>query len=421
METEELKLIINGQRNEMEDNLKSGVVERENIGYVKGFLKFPNIVTILGARRCGKSFFSWLLSKQLNEKFGYVNFDDERLVSVKAHDLNKILQSFYELHGQVELVILDEVQNVRGWELFANRLRRTKKVIITGSNSKLLYGELATHLTGRHIDFTLYPFSFKEVLGFKPDIYLTEDIARIRKELHEYARGSSFPEYRKFGPNIIRMIYEDMLYKDCIRRYRIKEEQTFREMAKYLVTNFAQEFTHSKLSHLFGIRDVHKVGNYVSYLKDAYALIVLQRFSPKLKQQILAPRKVYSVDHGFCNFLSFKLSRNMGRVYENIVCVELLRKQATNSFLEIFYWKDHQQNEVDFVVKFGEKVTQLIQVCYSLEDPDVKKREVKALIMAANELKCRNLVIISDDEEGSEVIKGRTIKYVPLWKWLLSN
>jgi len=419
MEIEFLKRIIEDQREEIEEKFASEkIVERELVEYGKRFLKHPNILAILGVRRCGKSILSFILARKVGKKFGYVNFDDERLIRVKTEDLDKILQCFYELYGEdVDLVILDEIQNVYGWELFANRLRRTKKVILTESNSKLLSGELATHLTGRHIDIILYPFSFKEVLEFIPNIYSTKDITKVRKKLKEYVQSSGFPEVRTFGPNVVVKIYEDIINKDCIRRYKIKNEESFRELASYLVSNFSNEFTYSKLLNICKIKDVHTVKNYVNYLKEAYLIIVLDRYSPKLKQQILAPKKVYNVDHGLCNFVSFRISKDIGKIFENIVCVELMREKTINYDMEIYYWKDYQQNEVDFVVRRKAKVDKLIQVCYDVEEK--KEKEVRSLIKASKELKCNDLLVITNDYETEEKINEKKIKFVPLWKWLL--
>lgn len=414
-----MKRIIEDQREEIEEKFASEkIVERELVEYGKRFLKHPNILAILGVRRCGKSILSFILARKVGKKFGYVNFDDERLIRVKTEDLDKILQCFYELYGEdVDLVILDEIQNVYGWELFANRLRRTKKVILTESNSKLLSGELATHLTGRHIDIILYPFSFKEVLEFIPNIYSTKDITKVRKKLKEYVQSSGFPEVRTFGPNVVVKIYEDIINKDCIRRYKIKNEESFRELASYLVSNFSNEFTYSKLLNICKIKDVHTVKNYVNYLKEAYLIIVLDRYSPKLKQQILAPKKVYNVDHGLCNFVSFRISKDIGKIFENIVCVELMREKTINYDMEIYYWKDYQQNEVDFVVRRKTKVDKLIQVCYDVEEK--KEKEVRSLIKASKELKCNDLLVITNDYETEEKINEKKIKFVPLWKWLL--
>ncbi|MBI4668932.1 MAG: ATP-binding protein [Elusimicrobia bacterium] len=418
MQIDFLKRIINEQRQEMEKTLRDEeIVDREGAGYLERFLKHPNIVVILGPRRSGKSIFSQLLARQTKENFAYINFDDERLIGLKSEDLNKILEAFYQLYDDAELLILDEIQNVAGWELFASRLRRTRKVIITGSNSRLLSGELATALTGRHIDFTLLPFSFREILGGKPDLFLTKEIAALRESWDGYFKGSGFPEFRKFNSPIVTGIYEDIIAKDCIRRYEIKHKKSFRELANYLVSNFSCEFTYSKLSHIFAIKDVHTIKNYIRYLEEAFLILVLERFSPKLKQQFIAPKKVYAIDHGFCNFVSFRLSANMGRLMENIVCLELMRKKALNPRTEIYYWKSHQREEVDFVVKEGH-VKSLIQVCYDTQDLDTKTREVKALLKASEELYCDNLLVLTADFESQEKLGGKVIKYEPLWKFL---
>ncbi len=422
MDIELLKRIIESQREEVEEKFaKENILERDGLALVRAYLSHPNILVVLGVRRSGKSIFSLLLSKELEQKAAYINFVDERLINLKTEDLDKVMQAFYELYGDVEFVILDEIQQVSGWELFANRLRRTKKVIITGSDSKLLSGELATHLTGRHITFVLYPFSFKETRKSKTSIFSTKEIAATRNELKKYAEESGFPEFKKFGRQIVREIFDDIVTKDCIRRHGIREEKSFRELASYLVSNFSSEFTYSKLAKIVSLKDTNTAKNYILYLQEAYLLAVIERFSPKLKQQIIAPKKAYCIDHGFCNFISFNMSKNYGRIYENIVCIELLRKKSADPALEIYYWKDHQQNEVDFVLKKGNKIEQLIQVCYNPIDENTKEREIKPLLKAAMELKCKNLLIITSDSEYQEKIKKQTIQFTPLWKWLLKN
>lgn len=422
MQIEELKGIIADQRAELEDKFrKERIIEREKVGHAKKFLKYPNILAVLGVRRCGKSIFSVLLAREAGGNFGCVNFDDERLVGIGAKDLNKILQAFYELYGKIDLVILDEPQNVDGWELFANRLRRTKRVIVTGSNSQLLSGELATALTGRHVDVSMFPFSFREVLSFKPNVYLTEDIARVKRELEKYLKGSGFPEFSKFGPRIVINIYGDVINKDCIRRHGIRNEKSFRELAKYLVSNFSSEFTYSKLSKITGIKDVHTVKNYVEYLRQAFLVHVLERFSFKLKQQFIAPKKTYVVDHGLANFMGFGLEKNMGRTYENLVCTELLNRVSEKHDEGIYYYKDSQGREVDFAHRKGARIKRLIQVCYDLSDLSTKERELKSLTKASRELRCRDLLVITHDHEGEEKFDGKMVKFMPLWKWLLGG
>src|SRR3989344_8090734 len=182
----DIKEIILEQKKEIEEiEKREKIIFRESLDKAKKFLKYPNILVITGIRRCGKSIFSYLVEK--DKKFGYINFDDERIIDLKSESLDKVLQAFYELYGEVEYIVLDEIQNIPKWELFANRLRRTKKIIITGSNSKLLSGELATHLTGRYIDIKLFPFSFKEFLNFREfniqQAYTSKEKSQIKNYL----------------------------------------------------------------------------------------------------------------------------------------------------------------------------------------------------------------------------------------------
>jgi uncharacterized protein len=420
MEIEVLKRILANQKEEIEEKLeKEKIIERDGLKLAKKYLSSPNILVILGIRRSGKSVFSMLLSKELKQKVGYINFVDERLINLGTEDLDKALQAMYELNGDVDFIILDEAQQVKGWELFANRLRRTKKIIITGSDSKLLSGELATHITGRHINFVLYPFSFKELNKNIP--ITTKEIAQIKNKLKKYVEGSGFPEYQTFGKQMIREIYADITTKDCIQRHKIRDQKSFRELALYLTTNFASEFTYSKLAKITSLKDTNTAKRYVQFLQEAYMIKIIDRYSPKLKQQIIAPKKTYCIDQGFCNFISFNFTRNYGKKYENIVCIELLRKQSKKPEIEIYYWKNHQQNEVDFVIKEKNKIIELIQVCYNIEDEKTKEREIKSLIKASKELNCNKLTIITADKDTTEKINKKEVQYKPLWKWLLKE
>ncbi|MEM5793668.1 MAG: ATP-binding protein [Candidatus Aenigmatarchaeota archaeon] len=426
METEEIKRVIVSQKEEMEEKFERGeIIEREvEVKKLRNFLVRPNILVILGVRRCGKSIFSWQIFR--DGKFGSINFDDERLVGIEAKDLDKILQAFYELYGRVDRIILDEPQNVENWELFVNRLRRSKKVIVTGSNSKLLAGDLATHLTGRYVDFTLMPFSFREFLKYKKvemkkeDFYSTVKVAEIKRLLENYVRLGGLPEVFTFGKEILVRIYGDIIEKDVLRRFKIKRKDTFKQFAKYLVSNIASEFTMRRLSSTFEVRDSHTLKNWIDALENSYLFFILERYSPKLKEQIIAPKKIYCVDTGIVNAVSFRTSENFGKLMENLVGVELVRrKNYWYKNLEIFYWKDYQQNEVDFVLKEGLKVKQLIQVTYASSKDEVEKREIKSLVKASDLLKCKDLLVITWDYEGQQKIKNKKIVFKPLWKWLL--
>ncbi|MDT7907472.1 MAG: ATP-binding protein [Candidatus Calescibacterium sp.] len=365
----------------------------------------------------------------------YINFDDERLFDFTSKDFDLLLQAFYELYGDFDYVVLDEPHNIQGWELFVNRLRRTKKVIITGSNSNLLSGELATHLTGRYIDFTLFPFSFREFLKFydfslsPEDAYSTKKEAQVKKFLDDYLSAGGFPERLIFGREILVRIYSDIIEKDILTRYKIKKKKTFKELTRYLISNFSSEISFNKLKNIFGIKDVHTLKNWISFLESAYLIFILERFSFKLKEQFIAPKKVYCIDTGLAGVIGYKLMEDKGKLMENLVAVELLRRKSYwNNSWEIYYWKDHQQNEVDFVIKEGKDVVQLIQVCYDIEMYKTKEREIKSLLKASKELRCDNLTIINWDYYGEEEVqnqleKGKKskkfIKFIPLWRWLI--
>ena len=428
MNVQEIKSVIISQREDMEEKFMEGrIIEREpDVNNLRQFLPYPNILAILGIRRCGKSVFSWQIFR--NETFGYINFDDERLFGVKAKDLDLVLQAFYELYGNIDFIILDEPQNVEGWELFANRLRMNKKVIITGSNSRLLSGELASHLTGRHIDFMLMPFSFREYLKYKrvslssEDFYSTRKVAELKKHFEEYMKIGGMPEVYLFGREILVRIYADIIEKDVLRRFKIRMKETFKELAKYLISNVASEFTIRKLSHIFEVKDVHTVRNWLDALENSYLFFILERYSPKLKEQFIAPKKIYCMDNGLVNAISFRANERLGKLMENLVAVELLRrKKYWYNSSEIYYWKDYQQNEVDFVLKEGTQIKQLIQVTYASSKNDIGEREIKGLIKASNALICKDLLIITWDYEDMINIGNKIIKCMPLWKWMLNK
>jgi predicted AAA+ superfamily ATPase len=416
--------VIKEQREELENiENREHLINREIHKHAIRYLKHPNILAILGVRRCGKSIFSFMLAKEY--EFGYINFDDERLAFISTDDLNKVLEAFYELYGDIDYIIMDEIQNIKSWELFANRLRRTKRVIITGSNSKLLAGELATHLTGRYMDIKLYPFSFREFLNMKifppSAVYTTREKARLMGHLNEYMKLGGLPEVYKFGKGILPRIYEDIITKDIVLRYKIRKKEELTNLARYLVTNYANEISYSKLSRILNIKHVSTVSNWISYLEQAFLIIKLERFDFKLKQQFVAPKKIYCIDSGIVNSVGFNISKNQGKLMENIVAVELYRRCAGDNKFDIYYWKDHQQNEVDFVIKKGQKVTQLVQVTYASNLNEVNERESKSLLKASKELRCKNLKIVTWDYSGEEKKAGVKIKYEPLWSWLIRS
>ena len=418
----DVKGIIKEQRQELERiEREEKIIERERLKEAKAYLVHPNILVITGIRRCGKSIFSYLLEK--NDKFAYINFDDERLIGIKSEDLDKILEAFYELYGDIEYIVLDEIQNTLHWELFVNRLRRTKKIILTGSNSNLLSGELATHLTGRYIDIKLFPFSFKEFLKFRgfelSKSYTTEEKAKILGYLREYLDLGGLPEVYKFGKAIVVKIYEDIITKDILLRHKISKIKEFKDLARYLISNSSEEITYSRLLKIIGIEHISTISNWISYIEDTFLIFRLERFNFKLKQQFIAPRKIYCYDTGIVDSIGFKFSENSGKILENVIAIELQRRKEENKRLEVYYWKDAQQNEVDFVLKEKNKIVQLVQASYIGSKQEIKEKRIKPLLKSSKELKCTNLLFITWDYEAEQKIDGKTIFFKPAWKWLL--
>jgi predicted AAA+ superfamily ATPase len=425
----ELKAVIQEQEAERRAFLGGGgIVEREAAGgEAKRALAAPNILAVTGPRRCGKSVLTWLLARSL--KSGCINFDDERLGGARTGDLNTVLRVLYEVQGSgLECIVLDEIQNVAGWELFASRLRGTRKVIVTGSNSRFLSGELATHLTGRHIDLVLFPYSFREYIksesspGLDPGDYTSAMAARAQALMSGYLAEGGFPEVKKLGTGMLKQLFSDIVTNDVVRRHTIRVPSDIYGLARHLLTSTAKEVSFSRLRPVIGGRKLDTVKRYVGYLSDAYLIFLLERFSYKLREQILAPKKVYCIDQGLARAVSFRTGEDEGRMMETAVAVELRRRAcAIGSDLEVYYWKDHQQHEVDFVLKAGTDVEQLIQVCVDATEPDVRKRELRAILKASGELRCKKLLILTRDHEEDLKLEGQKVRFLPLWKWLVKD
>jgi len=302
-----------------------------------------------------------------NRNFGYVNFDERELIKT---NLDNLLSGVKEVYGDVKILFLDEIQNVEGWELFVNSLQRKGyNLIITGSNAKLLSKELATHLTGRHIPLEIFPFSFREFLlsrDFKEDLKTTKGESLVKHYLEEYLNIGGFPEVvvKKENPNIyLRNLFYDIVEKDIIARYKIVFKSVIRELAITLISNFTNYISLKKLKEKFGLGSGHTIKNYLDYLKETYLFFFLNKFSFKPIEIEKSNKKIYCIDTGIINSVAIRFSENKGKFLENLVAIELLRRKNYwfNNW-EIYYFKDYQQNEVDFLIKENLKIKQLIQV-----------------------------------------------------------
>ena len=422
MERHIIKQIALEQKQEISELFRGRIVEREIGRTAKTMFDSGLIKVIMGVRRCGKSILAHQSMKKKN--YGYVNFDDERLIRVQKEDLNHFLEALQEINPGFNDLLLDEVQNVEGWELFVNRLKRKGyAVTVTGSNARLLSRELATHLTGRHFGIELYPFSFREFLSYKgisakeEDFYITERRALINSLFEEYMESGGFPETFTLSARrqYLRELFDKIITRDIVLRNHIKHIHDLKEVALYALSNFGSRITYHKIRNIFEIKSVHTIKKYLNYLQETFLVFQLDPFSFKLKEQMKQPRKLYAIDTGIINALVPKMTLDYGRLMENLVFLELKRRGK-----EIYYYPQPAY-EVDFVIQNGSRITQLIQVCHSLAKEETKKREIKGLLKASDPLKCRNLLIITRDQEGEERIDSSVIRIIPVWKWLLEE
>ena len=421
-----IKNILLQHKLEKDKFLSREYILREKLNFAKKSLNADLIKIITGSRRAGKSVFSILLLR--NKNFAYLNFDDENLLKIKNYD--EILKAIFEVYRKVDFILFDEIQNLENWELFVNKLqRRGYNLILTGSNSKLLSKELGTVLTGRYLPIEIFPFSFKEFLKAKKFKVKKEYLAlpelkgKILNYLDEYLKNGGFPEVvvKDLDPKTyLETLFDAILLKDVVKRYKIRFSQRIYDLATYLISNFCSEFSYTKLRNVLEFRSTNTIKSYLKYLEEVYLVFPLNRFSFKLKEQVKSPRKIYLVDNGFILAKSFQFSQNLGRLMENLVFIEILRRGHKLN-RDVFYYKTKNGREVDFLLKEGAKIRQLIQVCYNLDNLGVKERERKSLLRAGDELKCKNLTVITHDYEIEEEIKGKKIKFIPLWKWLISS
>mgnify|MGYP000001288484 CR=1 FL=1 len=422
-----LQQVVIDQKGELDYLYKRDkIVERTLLHAYQKQANSEIIKVITGIRRCGKSVFAHQLFH--DKHAAYLNFDDERLFSLETEDLNTIIEVFFEVYGNFKYIIFDEIQNIPRWELFVNRLHRQGfNIIVTGSNAKLLGRDLATHLTGRHICLELFPFSFAEYLSYygiqKKEILSTRDTALIKRKFNEYLANGGFPETLKESidtKSYLRSLYSTLITKDVVLRHRIKYVKSIMDIANYLITHHSGFVSFNKIKNIFNLKSIHTALNYTLFLEGAYLFFFVRRLTNKYKESLLANRKCYCIDPGIIQSLSYKTSADKGKLYENVVALELWRRKYLDD-TEFYYWQDIYKREVDFVIRAGTKIKQLIQVCYNIDSHETKKRELDALIAASKELKCNNLLIITEYTEAEEMVSRKRIRYIPLWKWLLQT
>lgn len=418
-----MKDILLQQKREKELILSKSYILREQLDFAFKFVESDIIKVITGPRRSGKSVLAFLLLK--DRDFAYLNFDEEALCKIKDH--NEISKGIFEVYPETRFILFDEIQNLQNWELFVSKLQRNGyNLILTGSNSKLLSKELSTALTGRHIPIEIFPFSFNEFLdakGFKPhknDIALPETKGKILNYMGQYLVSGSFPEVvvkNLEAKTYLDTLFDSVLLKDVVKRYNIRFPQKLYELSLYLVSNFSNQSSFTKLRNVLNFNSTNTVQNYIHYLEESYFVYLLNRFSFKVKEQIKTAKKTYLVDNGLILAKAFQFSPNIGRLMENLVFSELLKWGHTPN-KSLFYYQTRNKKEVDFVLREGLNIKTLLQVFYQTTDAQTADREINALIEASGELNCGDLVIITWDKEGVETVRGNQIQFMPLWKWL---
>ena len=405
------------------ERIPCNILERE----LKVPIESKFIISIIGPRRAGKTYFLFSLYKKM-ENAVYLNLEDTRLSNITFKELREIIRIFIEMYGKdSKYLLLDEIQNIEGWEKIIREFHDLEKyrIFISGSSSKLLSKEIATQLRGRALSFLLLPFNFREFLRFKKfsiERYLSKDKeAKIKNLLLKYMEYGGFPDVIKNEEKlrILREYSDLILFRDFIERHKIKNIELARMIHNFMLQNYSKEIS---IRSLYGkLKTITKVGkdtvyDYVSKLEDTMFFFFLRKYSLKVHLRESWPKKIYLCDTGLTKIVRY--SQDYGRLMENIVLLEFMRKKNENPLLDVFYLK-FPDGEVDFVIKEGMDVKQLMQVTYASARDEIEKREIKTLIKAGNELNCNNLLIITWDYEDEIVVENKKIKAVPLWKWLL--
>jgi predicted AAA+ superfamily ATPase len=400
---------------------KNPGISRTLLAQIDSKILLPHVLVIKGLRRCGKS----TLLRQIIQKycqdsdFFYLNFEDERLIDFQAESFSTILEAQIELFGNKKIFLIDEIQQNQGFETYIRRLSdQGYKFIITGSNANLLSSEISTKLTGRHVDLTLYPFSFNEFLTFKKvginrdDIYIGPQRAVIKREFDHYLLQGGMPEFLVYQDDeIIFRIFEDIIFKDVAVRNGITMVKPMRELYHYLVSNMCRTFSYRTLTSITDIDSPVTIKNYIHYLEQTFFIRLTSKFDFSLKKQIINNKKVYVIDNAFFQKISFQYSGNKGWLLENLVGIELSKTG------DLFYYED--KSSCDFILKNTKGFT-AYQVAFEMTKT-TSEREIKGLVDAMKYLGLNNGTIITYDDENEVIQNGFKITMIPCWKWLIMN
>ena len=414
-----MKTIILNQRKERDELLSRPYLTRRINQDTEMLLDSHLIKLITGPRRVGKSTQALLMLRDRN--FAYLNFDSQQLLD--AWDANLVMRMLDDVYPGYEYLLLDEVQNLDAWDLWVSELyRQGKNLVITGSNAKMLSSEMATALTGKYLKVEMLPFSLEEFFDWnKLDLRMLnpEQQADASALMDDYMRNGGYPEVvasRQLTRTYLDTLFDSIVWKDVAKRHNVRNVTDLNDLALYLVSNFCNPVSANELTEELDFSSVNTTKKYMDYLHEPYLFYYLPRYNNKLKLMKKAPRKVYVVDNGFVAAKAFSLSDNLGRLLENQVFVELLRN-GYDPDMTMFYYRSRNDKEVDFVLRKGTHIDQLVQVCYDMSSPKTEKREVDSLTECAEELNCSNLVVVTNNEERVMEKDGYRIDVVPVQKW----
>jgi len=408
-----LKKAIQEQKLELERLLAEKMLERSPMKKVE--VNSPLAQAVVGMRRSGKSVVCRKAMKDSTIAFGYVDFDDEVLAKIDAAELDDVLQIVYDVYGNVSHFLFDEIQNVEGWHLFVNRLLRGgKHVVITGSNARLLTDDLATHLTGRHIPLSVFPFSYAEYCAWNGG----DSYEAWKKYFFDGGLPETFALSDQRG--YVSALYNSILSKDILGRRKVRNAQRFIDAAYVLMQQFSREVSYDALAQKAGVSSAHTMQTYMGYLVESYLVSLVRRYSAKPVERI-RNEKLYVADPAFISYFTGVLGSDeeLGWRLENIVYLELLRRRADDD-AEIFYYKD-QTCDIDFCrVRHG-KIVQFVQVAYTIGGDKTRKREIEPLFSVARKTGCTNLLIVTDHERETISEGGFVVEVVPAREWLLGK
>jgi len=414
-----MKTIVLNQRKERDELLSRPYLTRRSNHDEDMLLNSHLIKLITGPRRVGKSTQALLMLRDKN--FAYLNFDSQQLLD--AWDANLVMRMLDDVYPGYDYLLLDEVQNLEGWDMWVSELYRIgKNLVITGSNAKMLSSEMATVLTGKYLQVEMLPFSLEEFFDWnKLELHnlKPEQDAECKVLTDDYMRNGGYPEVvasRQLVRSYLDTLFDSIVWKDVAKRHNVRNITDLNNLAMYLVSNFCNLLSANELSKELGFSSVNTTKKFMDYLHEPYLFYYLSRYNNKLKLMKKAPRKVYVVDNGFVAAKAFSLSENFVRLLENQVFIELIR-QGYDSEKTMFYYRSRNDKEVDFVLRKETRVEHLAQVCYDLSSPKTEKREVDSIVECAGELKCDNLTIVTKEDERTIKKDGYTIKVLPISKF----